>query len=121
MTDRERLLQHLIQHGSITSYEARVQEISGNPSERVRELVDAGHWIDIEHGYRISRGKKRPCARYILVALAETSSPELVAGGQVKPKTSPPSSPPPAPTPLFEVPADHARIGHIDVDQRDAA
>lgn len=125
-TDREVILDAL-RRGPVTSYEIRVNGWSGNPAERIRELKAEGHEIESEPGFRISGGRRRNLTVYTLAALAP-EKPELVAGGgdanggtsrSGSDTTS--SSPPPAPTPLFEVPADHARTGHIDVDQRDAA
>ena len=72
MTDNERIAEYLEQHGSITSYEIRVLELSGNPSQRITELTDAGYRIDTERYTRDVHGKKRPCCRYTLIA-----SPEL--------------------------------------------
>jgi hypothetical protein len=62
VSDRERLLAYLEQHGSVTSYEIRTKALSGNPSQRVTELRDRGYDITAEQ----FRRDGRPCTRYTL-------------------------------------------------------
>lgn len=62
MTDRQRLLDYLIEHGEVTSYEIRVLALSGNPSQRVAELREEGHHITAERFTRDGR----PCTHYTL-------------------------------------------------------
>ena len=71
MTDNERIAEYLERHGSVTSYEIRVLELSGNPSQRINELTDAGYEIRAERYTREVHGKKRPACRYTLIASPE--------------------------------------------------
>jgi len=64
VTDAQRIAAYLEQHGSVTSHEIRVKGLSGNPSQRTRELRDQGYEIDTERFQR----EGRPCCRYTLIA-----------------------------------------------------
>jgi len=82
MNDTDRILQYLQEHGSITSYEIRVQGLSGNPSQRITELQDRGHVIKPERFQR----EGRPCVNYILISTNSSScvgadKPELSLSG----------------------------------------
>jgi hypothetical protein len=78
MSDNQRIAAYLQEHGSITSYEIRTMELSGNPAQRITELIDQGYEIQIDHFHRIVRGKKRPCCRYTLIASPEAERPGAV-------------------------------------------
>jgi hypothetical protein len=116
MTDNERIAAYLEEHGSITSYEIRMMELSGNPSQRIAELTSQGYEIEPERFHRVVRGKKRPCCRYVLI-----SSPQAPRDGVSTPSPSDtdPISGPPEPNPLFEL--EPPSPGHVDPDQREAA
>jgi hypothetical protein len=62
ITDKERVLAYLEEHGEVTSYEIRIKGLSGNPSQRINELEDDGHKIDAEP----FRRDGRPCVLYKL-------------------------------------------------------
>lgn len=67
--DRDRILELLRERGEqgLSSYEIRTMGLSGNPSERYRELVAAGHEIHAEATHRVdAHGKKRPMTIYRL-------------------------------------------------------
>ena len=76
MTDTDRILELLQEHGSVTSYELRIWGFSGNPSQRMNEFRDRGHEIEPT---RFSR-EGRPCCRYTLKSSGDASS--LGAGGK---------------------------------------
>lgn len=67
--DRQRILELLEERGEqgLSSYEIRTMGLSGNPSERCRELIEDGHTIDAEATHRLDpHGKKRPMTIYTL-------------------------------------------------------
>ena len=80
MTDTDRILELLKEHGSVTSYELRVQGFSGNPSQRMNELRERGHEIDAERFHR----EGRPCCRYKLRA---STTPSLVGSKGIAAQT----------------------------------
>lgn len=65
MTDRERILALLERRGptGATTFELRREGYTGNPSQRVNELREAGHKIDAEP---FVRDDGRRGSRYIL-------------------------------------------------------
>jgi hypothetical protein len=67
-SDKDRILELLETQGSVTSFYLRKQGFSGNPSQRIKELIDAGHQIQSER-YEDSPG--RYGARYALVKDAQ--------------------------------------------------
>lgn len=76
MTDTDRILELLKERGSITSYELREMKFSGNPSERIRDLVKAGWDIESVRGSRLdATGKRRPMAVYTLRRSAKSVGP----------------------------------------------
>lgn len=132
MTDRERILAEL-RKGPITSFEARVNGWSGNPSQRINELRVEGHVIDAEDFYRVTGDKKRPCTRYTLVREASVARAAADGAGRahVRPTlggrnsaengASQSGSTVPAPGTLFELEPDRPVPSYIDLDQREAA
>lgn len=64
MSDRERVLEILERDGSVTSFELRRNGVSGNPSQRVRELKVQGYAIESE---RYEEAPGRFGTRYTLV------------------------------------------------------
>lgn len=89
-TDKERILDAL-RKGPLTSYEARILGLSGNPSQRCRELIADGHEIAIQHTHREVHGKKRPLAVYMLVREATPHADR--AGGAADVNTGTSASP----------------------------
>ena len=47
-SDKDRILSLLKREGSVDSFRLRREGYSGNPSQRIRELKDAGHNITSE-------------------------------------------------------------------------
>jgi sirohydrochlorin ferrochelatase len=117
MTDNERIAAYLREHGSVTSYEIRVMELSGNPSQRIAELVAEGFEIAQERFHRVVRGKKRPCCRYVLIS--SPAAPDGAASTNPPSKDAAPVSDDPQSVPLFEL--DSPAVGHLDLDQREVA
>ena len=64
LSDRDRILQLLETEGSVDTFRLRKEGYSGNPSQRIRELKDAGHEIATE---RFVRPDGRRGARYTLI------------------------------------------------------
>lgn len=75
MSDKLRMLALLEEAGSrgIHTHDVRKLGVSGNPSERRRELLEDGYGIKV---VRENRGK-RPGARYILGSGSVTRSPVI--------------------------------------------
>ena len=63
-SDKTKVLEILERDGEVTSFQLRRAGISGNPSQRVRELKEQGHTIESER-YQESPG--RYGSRYWLV------------------------------------------------------
>jgi hypothetical protein len=63
-SDKDKILSLLKREGSVDSFRLRREGYSGNPSQRIRELKDAGHQI---HAERFVRDDGRAGARYTLV------------------------------------------------------
>lgn len=84
MTDTERILALLQRNGSVTSYELRTMGLSGNPSERIRDLKDLGYDIGSDRTTRVDpHGKKRPMAIYTLRS-GESEGRSAESGGPRK-------------------------------------
>jgi hypothetical protein len=69
-SDKDRILELLEARGSVTSFYLRKEGFSGNPSQRIKELIAAGHQIQSER-YEDSPG--RYGARYALVKDPQTA------------------------------------------------
>lgn len=67
-TDKDRILMLLKREGSVDTFRLRREGFSGNPSQRIRELKDAGHEITSE---RFTRPDGRSGARYTLIRKEE--------------------------------------------------
>jgi hypothetical protein len=66
MSDRDKIKALLEERGAegVTTFEIRHKGLSGNPSQRIRELTDAGLKIDSEPYVREYDGRRG--SRYIL-------------------------------------------------------
>ena len=69
-SDKDRILELLEARGSVTSFYLRKEGFSGNPSQRIKELIAEGHQIQSER-YEDSPG--RWGARYVLVKNPQTA------------------------------------------------
>ena len=63
-SDKERILRLLEQEGTVDTFRLRREGYSGNPSQRIRELKDAGHDIVTES---FVRPDGRRGAKYTLI------------------------------------------------------
>ena len=72
LSDRDRILRLLQAEGSVDTFRLRREGYSGNPSQRIRELKEAGYEIATE---RFARPDGRRGARYTLVEEAQMTLP----------------------------------------------
>ena len=85
MSDRARVLDRL-RRGSVHSIELRREGYTGNPSQRINELIEEGHTIRRDpEPWKDAEGKQRGGVRYTLIGDAESSTPTDEPGGAPAP------------------------------------
>jgi hypothetical protein len=74
-SDKDRILELLLNHGEVDTYSLRINGFSGNPSQRIREIKDMGYTIETE---RFTRADGRRYARYKLITEKQLTLAEIL-------------------------------------------
>jgi hypothetical protein len=74
-SDKDRILELLLNRGEVDTFYLRRNGFSGNPSQRIREIKDMGFPIETE---RFTRDDGRRGARYKLVKEKQLTLAEIL-------------------------------------------